>query len=195
MSIFNQLVVIILSYIVGAIPTGYIISRRFGGIDIRRHGSGNIGATNVARVLGWPFFLPVFLIDAGKAFLNVWVLQQMGYEESLMLNAAIFHLLGNTYSTFLRGRGGKGVAASMGLICGIQPLATPLIVAVWLIILACTRTVGIASVVTMLVQPLFLCFFGCSWDVFFMSMWIGLWVLVRHRSNLRALFYKKRTRS
>ena len=99
----------LLAYLIGAIPTGYLIARLKGVRDIRQHGSGNIGATNVSRLLGIHYFFIIFFLDAGKAFLFMNTIKPYFPIDYLYFFAGIL-LLGNTCSLFLRFRGGKGVA-------------------------------------------------------------------------------------
>src|SRR5690348_15473304 len=102
------------AYLVGAIPTGYLIAKLKGITDIRQHGSGNIGATNVSRILGKHYFFLIFFLDAGKAYLFIHALKAHFSFNYLCIFASIV-LVGNGYSIFLRGSGGKGVATLFGL--------------------------------------------------------------------------------
>jgi glycerol-3-phosphate acyltransferase PlsY len=111
---------LIISYLRGAIPTGFLVARRCGIADIRQHGSGNIGATNVARVLGARFFCLIFFLDAGKAFFNIKLLHYLAYDSMTIYIAAIVHLIANGYSPFLNWTGGKGVATLFGLLCALK---------------------------------------------------------------------------
>src|SRR5438105_2150337 len=115
----NSPFLLIISYLIGAIPVGYLIARFKGIVDIRKHGSGNIGATNVSRALGLPYFFLIFLIDAGKAFLTIWYLAPYATANFLYVCAAAV-LLGNGCSIFLQGSGGKGVATLFGLLVALQ---------------------------------------------------------------------------
>ena len=143
----------LVGYLFGSLPTGHLVGR-FLGVDISKHGSGNIGATNVLRVLGrrWGYF--VFFIDTLKGFLAVraafYLVQiaKIGVEriELVGILAAVTCILGHTFPIWLRFRGGKGVATSAGALLGLMPAAIVAIFFVWLIIFQLTRYVSLASI-------------------------------------------------
>lgn len=178
------LVMSLLAYIIGAIPTGYIIAQYKGIADIRAHGSGNIGATNVSRFLGKHYFFLIFFLDAGKAFLFITIIKPYVDFNNLCLFAALL-LLGNGYSLFLGGSGGKGVATLCGLLAGLYPMALIPLLLVWLMVLLVTRTVGIASVIATLCLPWYAYTIGN--DTFFLfSLFAAAWIVHTHRSNIAA---------
>lgn len=179
----------IIAYLVGALPIGYIIARLKGISDIRHHGSGTIGATNVARLFGIRYFVVIFLLDAGKAY---FLLTLLASDHSIHINNLYFFaammLLGNSYSIFLRGSGGKGVATMCGILCALHPCTFLLFFVVWVLILSMTRTVGIASVLAVATIPLYAYFI--MFDLLF-SLWsllLFLWILFLHRKNVSAYF-------
>jgi acyl phosphate:glycerol-3-phosphate acyltransferase len=190
---------LLVSYLVGAIPIGYLITRYKGIKDIRKHGSGNIGATNVSRVLGTPYFFIIFLLDAGKAYLCLHTLSFYITYDYLMLCAG-FLLLGNCYSIFLRGSGGKGVATLCGLLMFIDPSLAAVLVAVWAASLLITRTVGIASVIAAACLPLYVYMTtdSCSWIVspgsnylYLFSLFASSLVIYKHYPNIYAYTKKE----
>lgn len=152
--LFGLLGVWIVSYLIGAIPVGFLVARLKGVHDLRNHGSGATGATNSARVLGYPYFFLIFLIDAGKAYaLMAWVLQvQSGNAELLLALSGL--LLGNTVNIFLRGRAGKGVATYFGIVSAIAPLVMMHMLIFWTATLILVRTVGLASIVAMVIASI-----------------------------------------
>jgi glycerol-3-phosphate acyltransferase PlsY len=176
--------VAIIGYFIGAIPTGYIVARLKGIQDIRKHGSGNIGATNVSRVLGKFYFFLIFFLDAGKAFLFM-------YAASLVFPAvylycfALWLLIGNAYSPFLQGTGGKGVASLFGLLLALDKYATLFLFVAWLLFLALTKVVGIASVAAALCLPLYALVFPHLRLFWLFSLGVAAWIMWTHRSNLR----------
>jgi acyl phosphate:glycerol-3-phosphate acyltransferase len=176
------------SYIIGAIPTGFLIARAYGVQDIRRHGSGNIGATNVARVLGPRFFALIFVLDVAKAFLNIFVLQYCGYSENIILIAALMLLIGNAYSIFLDWSGGKGVASLFGILLALQWSVLPFAFIVWVCAFLQTRTVGIASVVAVLALPLIAWLLGSSLSFLLFCICASIWVILRHTANIKQFF-------
>jgi glycerol-3-phosphate acyltransferase PlsY len=178
------------AYLIGAFPTGYIIAQYKGIADIRAHGSGNIGATNVARTLGIRYFFPIFLIDAGKAFTFIYAMQPYYSLEYLCVFAGIV-LLGNRYSLFLQGSGGKGVATLCGLLIALSPLSAIFLFCIWISIVALTHTVGIASVVTALCLPLYM-YTMHNTTLFTFAIFATLWIIYTHRTNIQAFYEKMR---
>lgn len=188
-----KIVLVGCSYGVGAIPTGFLLARVLGISDIRAHGSGNIGATNVARLLGIHYFLPVFCIDAGKAYAFLWLVALLtDYNMLLLLSAAVLLLIGNSYSIFLQGSGGKGVATAIGIVLFLNPLAVIVTTIAWVIGMLITQTVGISSVIAAIVLPVYIFCVTHEKTLFFLMLFIAAWVVWRHRSNItRYLIAKK----
>lgn len=189
-----QIVVLMgFAYVIGSIPTGIIIARVWGVRDIREHGSGTMGATNVARVLGKKFFVPIFLLDAGKAYGYLWLVQKYAsaflvYSPWIIIGVAGALLLGNGYSLFLRfGPSGKGVATSIGILTALCPnlLIAPLIM--WLLVAWFTRRIGFASVVALVAVPVAAWCMAVSFPVLILTIFIACWGLWLHRSHVYAL--------
>jgi glycerol-3-phosphate acyltransferase PlsY len=176
------------SYLVGAVPTGFLVARARGIADIRQHGSGNIGATNVARSLGPYFFYLVLLLDAGKAFLNMFLLRYMGCSEDVIIFAASNHLIGNGYSIFLEWTGGKGIASLVGIFAVLQWQVLPITVLLWVYLFLETRVVAIASVVVIMILPLIAWLNGCSQHVWLFCLFSTVWVVIRHKNNIKQFF-------
>ncbi len=189
----------LVGYLFGSLPTGHLVGR-FLGVDISKHGSGNIGATNVLRVLGrrWGYF--VFFIDTLKGFLAVraafYLVQiaKIGVEriELVGILAAITCILGHTFPIWLRFKGGKGVATSAGALLGLMPVAIVAIFFVWLIIFQLTRYVSLASIgaavaLPMVVGILILRKSVTDAALLYFSVLIAGVVIWRHRSNLKRL--------
>jgi glycerol-3-phosphate acyltransferase PlsY len=176
----------LLAYIIGAIPTGFIIARVWGIDDITQHGSGNIGATNVARVLGKKFFLLVFFIDAAKAYCYLWLLTSLTPLIYLHYVCAALLLMGNSFSIFLQGKGGKGVATAVGILAFFDPILLGLLFILWLGGFAITRTVGLASVLAYGAFP-FLVLLLRMHDTLFLllSIFISWWGIWRHAKNIK----------
>lgn len=187
----------LLSYFVGSIPSGYLAGR-LAGIDIRKVGSGNIGATNVTRELGKRYGYPVFLADFIKGFATVGIAGLVGKQlrltnpELLQVVAAIFCVMGNTFPVWLRFKGGKGVATSAGALFGLTPIATFAAVIVWVITFEITRYVSVASVVAALALPVAVLVItklnpADGFLLFYFSVCLATLVVLRHRSNLLRL--------
>jgi acyl phosphate:glycerol-3-phosphate acyltransferase len=192
----KYLVVILSSYLLGSIPFGYLAGK-IAGVDVREHGSRNIGATNVLRTLGWEYGYPVFLADALKGFsavrLALWLGDSSpGLTYKLGVMAAICAVLGHNFPPWLGFRGGKGVATSAGAYLGLVPAAALVAVAVWILTFICFRFVSVASVTAAMAVPLGVCFFipanaeGRGLLLFF-SAALALLVIARHRANIRRL--------
>jgi glycerol-3-phosphate acyltransferase PlsY len=193
------IIIALLAYLVGAIPTGYLIAKLKGIADIRAHGSGNIGATNVSRVLGKHYFFLIFFLDAGKAFLFIHLMKQYFDCTYLCIFAGLL-LFGNGYSIFLQGSGGKGVATLLGLLAALELPVIPFLLATWAIALLATRTVGIASVTAVGFLPCYI-YVATHNDSFFMfslnhtpfyifCLFASGLVLWKHRSNIQAYWNK-----
>jgi acyl phosphate:glycerol-3-phosphate acyltransferase len=187
MSIMYMITILIGGYVIGAVPSGAWIARLKGIADITSFGSGNSGATNVARALGVHYFFIVFFIDFFKAFAYIHLLQTSHCPTNIVLCAAIALLVGNGYSIFLGGKGGKGVATSVGILCALCPGIIFYAFLVWLFTLALTKTVGIASVVSLMALPFIVMYcmmFNLS--LFVCIAWMTLWGLWRHQPNIKA---------
>jgi acyl phosphate:glycerol-3-phosphate acyltransferase len=186
------------SYLIGSIPSGYIAGR-IAGIDIRKSGSGNIGATNVVRTLGKAYGYPVFFADVGKGLLAVlcakvvpdWIGSTVAVDV-LPITAAVCCVLGNAFPIWLGFRGGKGVAVSAGVIFGLMPWAALIVILTWLATFYLTRYVSLASIVAVLVLPVavvVLLHFHEMNEPHFLYVALALTALVifRHRSNIARL--------
>ena len=177
------------AYLVGALPIGYLIAK-YHGIDIRTIGSGNIGATNVARFLGLKYFFIVLFLDAFKAYGYLVFCAALGLPKGALLLSAVALLFGNSYSIFLNGSGGKGVATLVGIMFAINPMLCVALFATWLIALAFLRNIGIASVISAILIPLYAIVLTDMYGFLFMLLVAG-WILWRHRINIR-MYYMAR---
>jgi acyl phosphate:glycerol-3-phosphate acyltransferase len=185
-----------LAYLIGAIPFGYLVVKLKTGQDVRTLGSGNIGATNVARVLGGPWFVPVFILDFLKGFAPVfwgapWVAARWPDGPRLpMLLAVLFGtlaMLGHMFPIYLGFRGGKGVATVAGLLFAMNWIAAAIGLGVWLLVFLPTRYVSLASIAGAIAVPI-AAHFSAHDPIqtgFFAAA--GLLVIVRHRGNIQRL--------
>jgi glycerol-3-phosphate acyltransferase PlsY len=143
------------SYLLGAIPTSYLAGRLLRGIDLREHGSRNLGATNLYRVLGWRYALPVGLFDAAKGLIPVLVFApRVSPSELFALVCGLTAVLGHVFSVFVGFRGGKGVATAAGVMLGLTPAALGAALAVWIVLVYFTGYVSVGSIVAAAVFPL-----------------------------------------
>jgi len=190
-NLFFSYFAILCAYLIGSIPAGWLIARAKGIQNIREHGSGTIGATNVARFLGVHYFFLIFFIDAFKAFGALWILNKFGFSEKTLFFAAMALLLGNTRSFFLQFTGGKGVATTFGLFLFLFPQLLLVMLPIWLGVLALTRNVGIASSAALFSAPFAAFFFGSSMLMLLFVAIAAQWSIFLHRENLRAWLQKK----
>jgi acyl phosphate:glycerol-3-phosphate acyltransferase len=187
------------SYLLGSIPAGYLVGQ-MAGIDIRKAGSGNIGATNVTRVLGKRYGYPVFIVDFLKGFAAVGMSIMIAKRaqpasvpsELFGVVGAVACVLGHSFPVWLGFKGGKGVAASAGALFGLTPFVALIAVAVWLVIFYLTRYVSVASMTAALAVPiaiLSMTFLGQTRGtaLLYFSICLAAVVIVRHRSNLSRL--------
>jgi len=186
------------SYLLGSIPFGYLAGK-FAGIDIRKLGSGNIGATNVVRLLGKKYGYPVFALDFLKGFGAVRISMLMATGQSPAWNspeifgiaAAMSCVIGHSYPPWLKFKGGKGVATSAGALFALAPIAALIGVAIWIVTFWVTRYVSLASVTAAVALPIAILL--ANWRnpnakaIFYFSVCIAAVVIWRHRSNLSRL--------
>ena len=192
-------VLLVGSYLLGSIPFGYLAGRLVG-IDIRQAGSGNVGATNVVRVLGKGYGYPVFALDFLKGFgaVKISMLMAPGQPpewnspEIVGILAAMFSVLGHLYPPWLKFKGGKGVATSAGALLALTPVATLIGVAIWIIVFWLTRYVSLASITAAVVLPIVILVVR-SHDqnngkpLVYSSACVAVVIVWRHRSNLSRL--------
>ena len=132
------------AYLVGSIPFGLVLARAKG-IDLREVGSGNIGATNVARAMGKGWAVLVLLADAAKGFLPVWLGQKLGLPPLALALGGLLAIVGHMFTLFLRGRGGKGVATSLGVALALSPISALIGFGVYVVLFAVTRLSSLGS--------------------------------------------------
>lgn len=193
------LVSCLIGYLFGSFPAGYFAGL-LAGVDVRREGSGNIGATNVLRVLGKKWGYPVFAIDVFKGFAAVRVALFLAkrwpstapYAEYIAILAAMACVAGHTFPVWLRFKGGKGVATTAGVMVGLVPLAVPLVLLIWIIVFEISRYVSLASIIAAIALPITVALFAYwklvdTWALIYFSIAVMLLVVWRHRSNFSRL--------
>ena len=181
------------AYLLGSLPTGFLVARARG-IDIRAQGSGNIGATNVFRILGIPAGIFVLLTDALKgavAVLLVPTLVAQGFPGSdpvsLRMTCALGAVLGHNYTCWLRFKGGKGIATSAGALAALVPEAFLITLGVFLLVLAVSRYVSLASISGAAALPVAAWMTQAPRAVFWLSLLLALLAIGKHHSNIRRL--------
>lgn len=194
MALFISLLGLVSAYLIGSIPTAYIFGRLLKGIDIRQFGSGNIGATNTFRIIGRVPGLIVLAIDILKGFICVSYIADLFLYISPAARPELYKVVvgmaviaGHNWTLFLKFKGGKGVATSAGVVIALIPKIFWLGFSVWMIIIALTGYVSLASIITSISIPIFTLIFGESTEiVVFMSL-LCLAIVYKHRSNIQRL--------
>ncbi|MEP7013989.1 MAG: glycerol-3-phosphate 1-O-acyltransferase PlsY [Verrucomicrobiota bacterium] len=193
--------IVIGSYLIGSIPAGYLAGR-IAGIDIRKEGSGNIGATNVMRVLGKGYGYPVFAFDFLKGLAAVTISILIGRlvnpastpMELFGMIGAVSSVIGHSFPIWLKFKGGKGVATSAGALFGLMPIVAVIGALIWIVVFFLTRYVSVASITAAMALPIVIVVVTSGSDssggaLFYFSVGIALLVILRHRSNLSRLIH------
>jgi glycerol-3-phosphate acyltransferase PlsY len=177
------------AYLIGAFPTSYLVARLTRGVDLRQHGSGNLGATNAYRVLGWKAALPIFIVDIAKgwfpaAFFNAWDSQPSTNWALAYGSAAI---IGHVYSVYVGLRGGKGVATSGGVLLAVAPLAMLSGFGLWTLVTLATGYVSLASILAAILVPIVVVLHQGPSPLLWLTTGLAAFVVWAHRSNIRRL--------
>jgi glycerol-3-phosphate acyltransferase PlsY len=196
MSILKLLLVLVLSYFLGSLATAVWAGKIFHGVDVREHGSGNAGATNVIRVLGWKTGIPVLLLDVLKGWLAAMLpvfLNLAGHDTAQLTNyqiiAGISAVLGHIFPVFAGFRGGKGVATIFGVLLAIHPLVTLSCLGVFLIVFLISGYVSLSSMSAGAAFPLFLILLFGTPSMFLkiFSVLVAVAIIITHRKNIKRL--------
>ncbi|HUK77490.1 MAG TPA: glycerol-3-phosphate 1-O-acyltransferase PlsY [Thermoleophilia bacterium] len=177
---------VIVAYVMGSVPFAIVIGKWFWHVDVRDHGSGNVGTTNVFRVLGIRAGTLVLIGDMAKGFIPVFVAVQF-FPAWFALIVALAALLGHMYSVFLRGGGGKGVATGAGIVLALVPLIFVIALAIFLILLLTTRMVSVASMAAALTFAVCTIVFDKPIWYEILAVFAALVVIFAHRSNIRRI--------
>jgi glycerol-3-phosphate acyltransferase PlsY len=196
MNIFIFLLVILLAYITGSIPSAVLAGKIFHGIDVREHGSGNAGATNVIRVLGWKTGVPVLLFDMSKGWFATMLplFFKLAPEGSaLLINlqivAGLAAIIGHIFPVFAGFRGGKGVATMFGVLVAIHPLLTIACLGIFILVFAITGIVSVSSMTAGIAFPVFLLSLFDTPSLIFkiFSVFVSIALLITHKKNIKRL--------
>jgi glycerol-3-phosphate acyltransferase PlsY len=189
--VFKILLVAATSYLIGSIPSSYWMGKLLKGIDLREHGSGNLGAANTYRVLGLKAAIPVLLFDIGKGFVAVHYLSRLGGTGTgFALLAALVVVIGHNYSVFVRFSGGKGVGTTAGAFLALAPQAVAMCFVLWIVALLATRIVSVASMASAACLPASIPIanrlFGARvhYSITALAVGAAVIVFVKHRSNI-----------
>lgn len=177
---------LVLAYLVGAIPFGLVVGKLFYKVDVRTRGSGNVGTTNVFRVLGAKAGVAVLICDMLKGFVPAFIAAQLFHPWYAIFVAAA-PVVGHMYSVFLKGSGGKGVATGAAVVLALVPAAFGIVLVVWLVLLVTTRYVSIASLVAAVLVPVLVIAFGEPLPYEIAAVLVAIIVWWAHRGNIRRL--------
>lgn len=183
---------LLIAYVLGSIPFAYIAGRLAKGIDLREHGSGNLGATNVFRMLGWKVAVPVLLLDAAKGALPVLILPRLVETTNPVVWAMAYGvaaIAGHVRPLFLLWRGGgKGVATAAGVFLALAPISLLLVTVLFAVVLWTSGYVSLGSLVSAAALPLAVLFEkGADSPILWMSIPLALFVFWTHRANIGRL--------
>lgn len=179
-----QILLIIATYFIGSIPFAYIIVKLVKKIDIRTVGSGNAGATNAARVLGKWGFISVFLLDALKGFLPVFISLHYYGQAMITLIVAAVVVLGHTYTVFLGFKGGKGVATGAGVFLALAPAEIGIGLVVFIIVFLATKMVSAGSILASITLLIAVCLMSNWFALKVLTAVIVFFVIFKHRANI-----------
>ena len=204
MPIVGYILTGLISYLLGSIPTGFLVAKSRG-VDIRTVGSGNIGATNVLRILGKPAGIFVLLMDALKGWAAVFVVARVmasifypaadsTAREWFSLCAAIFAILGHNYTCWLNFKGGKGIATSAGVLVALVPVPLLIILGVWIGVFAVSQYVSLASICAAFVLPFAAYFVGESKTIVIVTGCLAALAIYKHKSNIQRLIQGEENR-
>ena len=185
---------VLAAYLAGSLPTSYVVGKAIGGVDLRREGSGNLGATNVYRAMGLRVAVPVALVDIGKGWLPAWLFPVLdgGAADGWAAAYGAAAILGHTFSCWMRFRGGKGVATAAGAFLALSPLAVLAAAMVWVLVFAARGIVSLASIAAVVALPATVLAgnavggAGDPWVTGF-ALLAGAFIVWAHRSNIGRL--------
>ncbi len=194
-------IAIFISYLIGAIPCAYIFCRLIKGVDIRKSGSGNVGATNASRVLGKPLGIVVLLLDIFKGFLAVWLLAGLSIfkatgisSETLGVTLGLSCVAGHNWPIFLGFKGGKGIATTLGVLLALALQVSELKIILvfslltWIAAFIITRVVSVASILAGISLPIYAVLFGSPKAIVLFCVVLSLLAVLRHLPNIKRIF-------
>ena len=175
------------SYLLGSIPNGLILGKAIWGVDLRQHGSKNIGATNAWRTIGKAGGISIFALDFLKGAISAYLGLHLGGSELAGVLCGILAIAGHSWSVFLAFKGGKGVATGLGVIAALMPEVTLIVFAVWFAIVYFTGYVSLGSIVGAALVPILTLFFGLHTEFLILGLIAAVFIIYRHKSNIERL--------
>ncbi|MCP9769131.1 glycerol-3-phosphate 1-O-acyltransferase [Lacihabitans sp. LS3-19] len=187
---FLKISLFLFAYLLGSIPTAYWYAKFFHGIDIRQHGSGNIGATNSLRVLGKKAGIIVLIFDLLKGLIPAYLARFLGLSEDLVFLIGITSILGHIFSVFAGFKGGKGIATSLGVILAVSPIGGGVSVLVFITVVYITKYVSLGSLLAGLAFVVyFLISNGVLNSLSYIAIGLLLLIVFTHRVNIQKLMH------
>ena len=183
----DYVLIILVGYLLGGVPSGLFVGRYFCNIDIRDFGSKNIGSTNMFRTLGPKPALIVLLADMLKGILAVGFALYINASEYALLLGGIMAIIGHNYPLFLGFKGGRGVATGLGVILVLVPKVTIIVFLVWLIIVLLTRYVSLGSIIAAFLVPILSWYFNYPTTFIGFGIIAAVFVILRHKENIKRL--------
>jgi len=181
-----EIPLIVIGYLLGSVPVGFILGLR-SGIDVRETGSGNVGATNVARVVGKRQGILTLIADTAKGFVPVILAMQFGASLATIILVGTAAFVGHLYPIFLKFKGGKGVATALGVFLAVAPVATLVLIALFAVTVLTSRIVSLSSILAALAAPIIFWLFHYPPLVVGMAAFIAVAITLRHRSNIQRM--------
>lgn len=174
-------------YIIGSIPTAYIIGKLFGKCDIRQVGSGNVGATNVFRVIGHVPGIIVLIIDILKGVIAVLLARFLLHQQLIEIIAGILSIAGHTWTIFLKFKGGKGVATSLGVFTALAPIPVIIVLPIFVLIVALTKYVSLGSIIGAILLPFLIWQIEANIVLTLLATVVSVFILIKHIPNIKRL--------
>lgn len=176
-----------ISYLLGSIPNGLILGKTIWGVDLRQHGSKNIGATNAWRTIGKAGGISIFVLDFLKGAISAYLGLHLGGSELAGIICGLLAIAGHSWSVFLSFKGGKGVATGLGVIAALMPTVTLIVFAVWFAIVYFTGYVSLGSIIGAALVPILALFFGLHTEFLVLGLIAAVFIIYRHKSNIERL--------
>ncbi|ACZ01053.1 glycerol-3-phosphate 1-O-acyltransferase PlsY [Streptobacillus moniliformis] len=188
---FEVIILTVLAYLLGSIPNALWIGKIFKNIDVREYGSGNVGSTNAARVLGWKLGLFTLLLDVLKGSIFVIVAKKLNLDDIYLVLIGMAAILGHSYSIYLGFKGGKAVATSLGVFIILVPKVILLLLIVFIVIVFITQYVSLSSITCAFLLPIlvYMLYNNVVYTIF--GLFIAMIIIIRHKSNIINLINKK----
>lgn len=183
----NVVLISVLSYLFGAIPAGYILYRWSERKDIRKFGSRSIGATNVLRLKGWKYGIAVVAFDFSKGFLPAFIASRLFEDNRIVMLCGLMTVIGHCYPVFIKFKGGKGVATTVGVYAAVSVVPLLVVLALFLIVVLITRYVSLSSLLAAMSFPAAALLFREDRYIIILGTALFILIAFRHRSNIQRL--------